>query len=72
VGGFFVGGDGGFGAVDFPEFEAGGVVLMLEEVEAGAAGFLGAVAGVFDGGGAEGFEVFGFDLNVDLEDEHDG
>lgn len=71
MGGFLVG-DGGFlGAVDFDEEEVGGVGVVLEDVEAGDAGFEDAVGRVFDRGGLEGIDVGGVDVDVDVDDEHD-
>ena len=62
---------GGVGiAVDLDEDEACGVVLLLEEFEAGDAGLPGAVLGVDGGGGLEGVDEFGFDVGVDDEDLH--
>ena len=57
-------------AVDLDQREAGGVVGLLEEVEAGDAGLAGAVAGVVDGGRLEGRDGLGLDVDVDDEDEH--
>lgn len=57
-------------AVDFGQQEARGIVELLQDVEGGDAGFLEAVAGVFEGGGAEGLDGFRSDVDMDLDDEH--
>ncbi len=57
-------------AVDLDEDEARGIVLLLEEFEAGDAGFPGAVFRVDYGGGFEGIDEFGFDLGVDDQSLH--
>lgn len=46
------------------------VVIVLEDVEAGDARLLHAVARVFDGGGFEGVDRGGVDVDVDVDDEH--
>jgi NADH:ubiquinone oxidoreductase subunit F (NADH-binding) len=48
----------------------GGVGLILEHVEAGNARLLHAVAGIGYGGGLEGFEIFGSDVDMDVDDQH--
>ncbi len=58
------------GAVDFAENEGGWVARILQDVETGDAGFAQAGRGVFESGGDEGVEVFGFDADVNVGDEH--
>src|SRR5450755_1332125 len=64
-----LGGRGGV-AIDFVQDESGGVVLLLEEIEAGDAGFFGAVLGVDGGGLLESVDEFGFDARLNDEDVH--
>jgi hypothetical protein len=52
-------GGGGGVAIDLVEDESRGVVLLLEEIEARDAGFLGAVFGVDGGGLLEGVDELG-------------
>src|ERR1039458_171902 len=70
VGGLFVRGGGTGIAVDLVEHEAGGIVLLLEEIEAGDAGFFGAGCGVDAGGCDEGVDELGFNVGVNDEDVH--
>ena len=44
--------------------------MLLDNGEAGDAGLLHAVARVFDGGGFEGFNLIGLDVDGDVDDEH--
>ena len=70
MGGLFVGEGIAGGAVDFNEEEVGGLIVLLEEVEAGDAGLMQAGAGVGDGGVFERLDVFGLDGDMDMNDEH--
>jgi hypothetical protein len=70
VGGFFVFGGVGGGAVDFEEDEAGRVVGLLDDIEASDAGFLEGVGGVVDADGFEGIDVLGFDVEKNVDDVH--
>ena len=57
-------------AVDLDQNEAGGIVSTLNHVEARNAGFLNAVARVFDGSLLESLDGIGFDMDMDLGDQH--
>jgi len=59
-------------AVDLDEDEAVGSVGLLEDVEAGDAGFEDAGAGVGESGGPEGFDALGFYVDEDVDDVHGG
>ena len=63
-------GGGGGVSIDLVEDESGGVVLLLEEIEAGDAGFFSAVLGVDGGGLLEGVDELGFDARLNDEDVH--
>lgn len=60
------------GPVNLDEHEARRVVLLLDDVEAGDAGFLDAVAGVVERGGLEGCDAISLHVDVDVDDEHAG
>jgi hypothetical protein len=56
--------------IELDKHKLGGVIFLLDNTEAGTAWFLDAVAGIIDGGGFEGFHLFGLDRNKDMDDEH--
>ena len=58
------------GAVDLDEHEARRVVLLLDHVEPGDAGFADAVAGVRDGRGAKRLDRLRFHVDVHMDDDH--
>src|ERR1035441_4450866 len=61
---------GRFGvAIDLDQNEARRVVRLLQDVETRNARLLHAVAGVFQGGPPERFDVLGFDVNEDVRSE---
>jgi hypothetical protein len=57
-------------AIDLDQDKSGRVVLLLEEIEAGDAGFFGAVLGVDGGGLPEGVDELGFDARLNDKDVH--
>jgi hypothetical protein len=67
---FFVGGRRFGSAISFDEHETGWIILLLEDVESRDAGFFEALASVGEGRLFEGFDVFGLQMNVDVNDEH--
>jgi len=71
VGGLLVRDGGLLRAVDFHQDEVGRVVIVLEDVEAGDARLLHAGGRVGDGGGFEGVDMGGVDVDVDVDDEHE-
>lgn len=70
MGGFLVFGGGIRVPVDFDQNEARRVIGLTDEVEASDAGFLDAAASIFEGGFDECLDVFGFDVDVDMDDLH--
>lgn len=72
VGGGLVGGRRVGCAVGFDEDEAGGIVGLLQDIEACDTGLADAGAGVGERRGLESCDVFGFHVNVDMNKEHDG
>jgi hypothetical protein len=70
VGGLFVRDGGLLRAVDFHQDEVGGVGVVLKDVEAGDARLLHAGGRIGEGGGFEGVDVGGIDVDVDVDDEH--
>ena len=66
--GFLVAG-GCFGIpISLDQNESRGIVFLLDDDEARDAGFQDAIAGIFDGGGSEGF--YAFRLHVNMNNEH--
>jgi hypothetical protein len=57
-------------AVGLNENKAGGILGMLETLEPGDARFLDALARVGEGGLLKGIHGLGFDMNMDMNDEH--
>lgn len=70
MGGFLVRDGGLLCAVDLHQGEVGRVGVVLKDVEAGDAGLLHAGGRIGDGGGFEGVDVGGIDVDVDVDDEH--
>ena len=70
MGGLLVAGRILRGAIDLLEDEAGGIILLLDHIEAHHPGFAHAVAGVLERGRAEGLNLSIFDTDVDVDDEH--
>src|SRR5450759_3020509 len=70
VRGLLMFGGGAVVAIDLVEDEFRQVVLLLQEIEAGYAGFFGAVFGVAGGGLLEGVDELRFDARMDDEDVH--
>jgi hypothetical protein len=68
VGGLFVEGGGVVGAIGFDQHEARGVIHLLDDIKASYAWFQDAVAGVFQGGFVKGFDAFGLNVNVNMND----
>jgi hypothetical protein len=60
----------GPGAIDLEEREARGIVDLLNQVEAGDARLLQALAGVLEARLAKGLDVLGLDPSVDVNDQH--
>ena len=58
------------GAIDLDEDEARRVIGLLYDIEPGNAGFLDAVARVFERSRLKGFHALRFHLNVDVNNEH--
>jgi len=64
---------GGVGiAIGFEEEEAGRIVQLLEAIEAGDAWFASALPGVGDGGLLERLDTIRFDVDEDVNNEHEG
>jgi hypothetical protein len=57
--------------IDLDQHKTRRVILLLYNVEARNSGFLAAVTGIFKRGGFEGFDLVGFHLDHNLNDEHD-
>jgi hypothetical protein len=57
-------------AVSLHEDEPGGIILLLQHIELGNAGFLDAVPGILSAGFLEGFDAIRFDVNVHVNNEH--
>jgi len=70
MGGFLVRGGRGGSAIGFDEHEARWIVLLLDNVEPGDAGFAERLPGVFQARGREGLGAAGFYVNQDMNDEH--
>lgn len=70
VGRFFVAGRVVGRAIDLDEDKPGGIVLLLNDVKAGDAWLLDAVAGVFNSGSFEGIDLVGFDVDKNVYDIH--
>jgi hypothetical protein len=70
MGGFLVRSRRGGRPIDLDEHEAGGIVGLLDNIEAGDAGFAHAVTGILEARGLEGLDALGFYVDVDMDDEH--
>jgi hypothetical protein len=57
-------------AINLDQHKPRGVVRLLEDVEAGHARFLHALARVFDGSVPERFDAFRFDMDMNEYNEH--
>src|ERR1019366_323426 len=57
-------------SIDLDQHKARRLVRLLQDVETRNARLLHAVAGVFQGGPPERFDVLGFDVNEDVYDDH--
>lgn len=57
-------------AVDLVEDEVRGIVRLLEDVEALAAGFLDTAAGIALAGGDERVDAVGFHMDMGVDDKH--
>lgn len=68
--GFLVSGRGIWRAVGFHEDKLCWVILMLNDIESCDARFLHTLARILQRGGLEGFDVFGFYVDVDVNNEH--
>jgi hypothetical protein len=71
VRGFFVRGGGIRGTVRLDEYEARGIIHLLDYIESCDPGLTDAVAGVFDRGLLEGINRFGFDADIYVDYQHD-
>src|SRR5581483_9202623 len=67
--GFLVRGGSLGGAIGFDENEARGIVLVLDDIEAGDARLLDAGGGVGKRGLFESVDAIGFDVNLNVDDE---
>ena len=62
---------GRFGsAIRFDKHEASWIILLLEDVERRNAWLFDALASVREGRLFEGFDVFGLQMNLNVNDEH--
>jgi hypothetical protein len=68
--GFFVSGGRIGSAISFDEHKTGWIILLLDDVKASDTGFLDALASVGKSGLFEGLDVFGLEMNVNVDDEH--
>src|SRR6266540_2540056 len=59
-------------AIDLDEHKPRRITGLLHEVEAGNAGFVDALASIFDGRPLEGFDAFGLHVDMDVDDQHGG
>ena len=57
-------------AIDLDQQEPGGIIGLLDDIEARDAGFLDTVLGVFDRGSPEGVGAFRFHFYLNMNDEH--
>ncbi len=57
-------------AIDLYQQEPGGIIGLLDDIEARDAGFSDTVTGVFDRGGSEGVGAFRFHFYMNMNDEH--
>src|SRR5439155_11834523 len=58
-------------AIDFDEHETVRVVRLLDDIKAGNARFLDAVARVLECGLPERLDALRFHMNLDMDDQHD-
>ena len=70
MGGFLMAGRRLGVPIDINQQEPGGIIGLLDDIEARDAGFPDTVAGVFDRGGSEGIDAFRFHLYMNMNDEH--
>ncbi len=55
-------------AIGFDQHEARGVIELLDDIKAGNAGFENAIPRVLQGGFVKGFNAFGLNVNVNMND----
>jgi hypothetical protein len=70
MGGLLVGRGSRGGAVGFDEHKTRRIVGLLYDIEPGDPGFTDRLPGVLQTRGLEGLDRLGFDLNMNLNDEH--
>lgn len=70
MGGFLVAGRRLGIPIDLDQQESGGIIGLLDDIEARDAGFPDTVAGVFDRGGPEGVGAFRLHFYLNMNDEH--
>lgn len=58
--------------VNFNEQEPGRIILLLQQIKGGNAGFLNALLCVGEGGLPEGVDAFRFDVDMDMNNQHAG
>ena len=58
--------------VNLNEQEPGGIVLLLQQIKGGDAGFLEAPARVDEAGLAKGFDAFRLNVDMDVNNQHAG
>ena len=58
--------------VNLNEQEPGGVLLLLQQFKSSDAGFLNTEPRIGEGGLAKGFDAFGFNVGMDMNDQHTG
>lgn len=68
---FLVGGCSVGVPIDLHEHESRWIVLLLDNIEAGDAGFFEAFAGIDQRRLFEGTYAFGFDVNMNVNNQHD-
>ncbi|SPE50899.1 hypothetical protein SBV1_1240002 [Verrucomicrobia bacterium] len=56
--------------VRLDQHEAGGLILALDEIEPGNAGFLEAFSGIGQRGGFKSLKALRLDLNMNVDDQH--
>jgi len=58
--------------VNLNEQEPGRVLLLLQQIKGGDAGFLQTKPRIGEGGLAKGFDVFRFNVDMDMNNQHTG
>src|SRR5512135_771588 len=58
------------GPIDLDQNEAGRIVLLLNHIETGDAGFMHTLTRIFQGGGLESLDLIRFDMDKYMNDEH--